>query len=320
MVADGPDDEADVADAALDATDAAPPRGGGTDATRDASRGGARDVPRDDAPRGGGDDAPSDRRDDTPGSGRDAPSDGRDDPEAAATVAVRRPAHLAERLAEHVDEDEPVRLWWTVRRQSGPDPSADEEGAHAERTRATGEEPTSSASGRWTVYAVTDRRLLAVEAGGRVRETPFGERSGGDPTLALAAGATVAVLSFLGGVAAASGWTALLLVVTCAGGLALAERGWKRWRAVETPVEREETAVVAAGVAGASPGDVAGAADVGAEWTDDGADASAAGVAALEAAGLPLSSAVDGEGSVVAGEASSDGDVAADGELSSDDD
>ncbi len=301
MVADGPDDEADAADAAVDAADSAPPRGGGTDA--------ARDVPRDER-----DDAPSDGRD-------DAPSDGRDDPETATTVAVRRPDRLAERLAEHVDEDEPVRVWWTVRRQSGPGSSADEEGAHAERTRGAGtqEDPTSSAAGQWTVYAVTDRRLLAVEAGGRVRETPFGERSVGDPTLALAAGATVAVLSFLGGVVAASGWTALLLVVTCVGGLALAERGWKRWRAVETPVEREETAVAAAGVAGASPGDVEGAADVGAEWTGDGADASAAGVAALEAAGLPLSS-VDGERSVVAGGASSDGDVAADGELSSDDD
>lgn len=292
MVADGPDDEADAADAALDATDAAPPQGSGGDGPRD------------------------------------TPSDERDDPETATTVAVRRPARLAERLAEHVDEDEPVRVWWTVRRQSGPDPSADEEGAHAERTRGAGEEPTSSAAGRWTVYAVTDRRLLAVEAGGRVRSTPFGERSGGDPTLALAAGATVAVLSFLGGVAAASGWTALLLVVTCVGGLALAERGWKRWRAVETPVERAETAVAAAGVAGASPGDVegadyvAGAADVGAGGTGAGADASTVGVgvAALEAAGVPLPSSIDGEGSVVAGGASSDGDVTADGELSSDDD
>lgn len=316
MVADGPDDEADAADAALDATDAAPPRDGGTEGARDASRGRASDTSR-----GRARDVPRDERD-------DAPSDGRDDPETATTVAVRRPAHLAERLAEHVDEDEPVRVWWTVRRQSGPDPSADEEGAHAERTRGAGEEPTSSAAGRWTVYAVTDRRLLAVEAGGRVRSTPFGERSGGDPTLALAAGATVAVLSFLGGVAAASGWTALLLVVTCVGGLALAERGWKRWRAVETPVEREETAVAAAGVAGASPGDVegadyvAGAADVGAGGTGAGADASTVGVgvAALEAAGVPLPSSIDGEGSVVAGGASSDGDVTADGELSSDDD
>lgn len=145
----------------------------------------------------------------------------------AASADAGRTDGLAARLADHVEPGERVRVAWVVRR--------------ADTTQGDG-------AARRTVYAVTDRRLLAVEPERPVRSTPFARRPAA-PALALGAGLLVAVLAFLGGAAAASGWTALLLVVTCVGGLALAERGRQLRRAPPESRERPATVVTAVGVA-----------------------------------------------------------------------